>query len=547
MRLTAMVCLGLMTALQAEGDVYRFGRFEQMLTAAHEYANPLQDVRIDIEFSGPGNIKDEVRAFWDGGKNWKVRYTPEETGTYTWKAKSSDASDKTLNAQTGKFTVAKYSGSNPLYQAGEPRLSFDRHYLVQQGGKPWFFLSDTAWNGALLSTDEEWTRYLADRAAKKFTAVQFVMTQWRAGAKDENGQVAFTGTNPIKINPAFFQRMDRKITAVNDAGLVAVPVMLWALSSPAKESPGDSLPVDQAKLLAEYMAARYAGHRVIWVLGGDGDYTGRNAERWRSIGQAVFPEGRKRHLVGMHPRGMQDPWANFAREGWLDIFFYQSGHGDNPQKWQWNATKGPAADWRTEPFHPVIDAEPNYEGHLNYQTKQPITDVQVRRAAYYSVLAGPPAGVSYGAHGIWFWARKAEEPLNHAGTGLAKPWQECLNYPGAQQMKVLHDIFSSIEWWRLRPERYLLRDDTFNEKTFEDYMMAALTEKGDLGMIYLPKNPQVHLNLSRFEGSGRTVRGTWVDPRTGKRSEAGKWGKDEQPTVKTPAPGDWVLILQLEK
>src|SRR5947209_16961717 len=110
-----------MAALQAAGEVYRFGRFEQTLTSAHEYANPLKDVEITVEFSGPGNIKDEVRAFWDGGRAWKVRYTPEDTGTYTWKAKSSDAADKALNSQSGKFTVAKYNGSNALYQAGEPR------------------------------------------------------------------------------------------------------------------------------------------------------------------------------------------------------------------------------------------------------------------------------------------------------------------------------------------------------------------------------------------------------------------------------------------
>jgi hypothetical protein len=542
-----MVCMSVAGSLAADAQVHRFGRFEQTLTASNEYANPLKDVAVNVEFSGPGNIKDEVRAFWDGGKSWKVRYTPQETGTYTWKARSSDASDKALNAQTGKFTVDRYSGSMALYQGGEPRLSFDRHYLVQQGGKPWFFLSDTAWNGALLSTDDEWKRYLADRAAKGFTAVQFVMTQWRAGLKDENGQVAYTGTNPIKINPSFFQRMDKKVKAVNDAGLVAVPVMLWAYSSPAKESPGDSLPVEEAKVLAHYMAARYAGDKIIWMLGGDGDYTAPNDARWRSIGEAVFPQGRKRHLVGLHPRGMQSPWANFAREGWLDIYFYQSGHGDAPAKWQWNATKGPAADWRTEPSHPVIDAEINYEGHQSYQSKQVIGDAQVRRAAYYSLLAGPPAGLSYGAHGIWSWARQPEEPLNHKGTGPAKPWQECLNYPGAQQMKVLRNVVNSIEWWRLRPERYLLRDDNYNTQTFEDYMMSALTEKGDLGMIYMPKNPQVHLNLSRFEGNSDTVAGTWVDPRTGKRSEAGRWKKNEQPIVKTPGAGDWVLILQLQK
>jgi len=58
-----------------------------------------------------------------------------------------------------------------------------------------------------------------------------------------------------------------------------------------------------------------------------------------------------------------------------------------------------------------------------------ITDADVRRAVYYSVLGAPPAGVTYGAHGIWYWSRKAEVPLDHSGTGVALPWYECLVTP----------------------------------------------------------------------------------------------------------------------
>lgn len=125
---------------------------------------------------------------------------------------------------------------------------------MQADNKPWFYLADTAWNGALLSSPDEWKRYLADRAAKTFTAVQFVMTQWRAGRQDAQGQVAFTGSNPIKINPQFFQRMDEKLSAVNNAGLVGVPVMLWALASKDKESPGVGLSTEDATQLARYIA-----------------------------------------------------------------------------------------------------------------------------------------------------------------------------------------------------------------------------------------------------------------------------------------------------
>ncbi|MBI3281241.1 MAG: DUF4038 domain-containing protein [Acidobacteria bacterium] len=541
MRVTSILP-GIVLAAGAGAQEYRYGVYEVTLEAAREYANPLKDVAIELEFEGPGKTRDTVRAFWDGGRTWRARYSPEVTGGFRWRARSTNRSDQLINGKSGAFKVAEYRGPNTLYRGGPPRLSFNRRYLVQSGGKPWFFLSDTAWNGALMSTAEEWSRYLAGRAANKFTAVQFVTTQWRAGRQDEKGQVAFTGTDPIRVNPAFWQRMDRKITAINQAGLVAVPVMLWALTSRDGESPGVSLPADEAIALARYVRSRYNAHHAIWLLGGDGDYAGANAARWKAIGRAVFPEGEKQQLAGMHPRGMRSPWAEYQNEPWLDILFYQSGHGDDARKWRWNATGGPAADWKMEPARPVIDAEPNYEAHISYQSRKKIDDYAVRRAAYYSLLAAPPAGVSYGAHGVWFWSRKAEVPLDHPRTGVAEPWWECLNYPGARQMKVMRDIFDSIAWWKLRPERGLLSDDKYDAAAFHDYVIPALSESNDFALIYLPANPGVKLNLTRFE-SGR-IAGTWIDPRTGKRSPAGSWRPVAEVSLNAPGEGDWLLLLK---
>ncbi len=526
------------TGLAAQ--VHRHGIFEVTLTAAKEHADPLRDVQVTVEFRGPGGAVRQLRAFWDGERTWKARFSPESTGEWGWRSRCSDPSDSGLHERSGRFQVVPYRGANVLYRRGAPRLSPNRRYFVHADGTPWFFLSDTAWNGALMSTREEWEQYLADRSSKRFTAVQFVMTQWRAGRHDELGQVAFTGTDRIQIHPGFFRRMDSKFEALNRHGLVAVPVLLWALSSKEKESPGVGLPADQAILLAQYMVARYGAWHVIWFLGGDGDYRGANAERWKTIGRAVFPQGEPRRPVTLHPRGMQSPWAEYKDEPWLDFFLYQSGHGSDARKWRWNATEGPAKDWTLEPARPVIDGEPNYEGHLSYQARARITDAEVRRAVYYSLLAAPPAGVSYGAHGIWYWARKPEVPLDHPNSGVADPWFECLDYPGARQMKILRDVFDSVEWWKLRPDRGLLAEDPHDE-TFRSYPMPARSEDGRFALIYLPANPTVKLDLSGFGGA---VRGEWIDPRTGARSVAGRWDPVRGIEVKTPAEGDWLLLLR---
>lgn len=531
----ALLALGAVS-FAAEPPVHRNGRFEKTFEVVEEYFNPLTATPVEVEFRGPQGRRETVSAFWDGGRTWRVRFRPEHSGLWEYRVSSREPE---LDNERGEFRVRDYAGPNRLHRLGSPKLSPNRRHFVHTAGAPWFFLSDTAWNGALMSTPEEWDKYLKDRAAKKFTAVQFVMTQWRAGRHDERGQVAFAGTDSIAINPAFFQRMDEKFDALNTHGLVAVPVLLWALTSKEKESPGESLSDEQASLLARYMVTRYAAHHVIWFLGGDGDYRGEKAARWKKIGREVFPAGRRYGPVTLHPRGMQSPWAEFKEEAWLDFFLYQSGHGNDARKWRWNATQGGATDWKMEPPRPVIDGEPNYEAHLDYHTRQPVTDYQVRRAAYYSLLAAPPAGISYGAHGVWFWSRKAEVPLDHPRTGVAQPWWECLDYQGARQMKVLRDIFDSIQWWKLRPDRSLLVED-IEDAEFKTHMMPARSESGEFALIYLPANRSVKLNLEKFAG---TVKAAWINPRTGRRTDAGPLRPQPSIELKTPGEGDWLLLL----
>ena len=540
--MTAHISAALLIAVSGlvSAAVHRHGRFETTLTSVRDYADPLRDVQVTVLLQGPGGARRQVMAFWDGARTWRVRFSPEQTGTWSYRTVASEPADTGLHGQSGRFQVGDYRGGNVLYQRGGPRLSSNRRHFVQADGTPWFWLACTGWNSALLSTTDEWDRYLADRAAKKFTAVQFVMTQWRAGRQDERGMVAFTGVDRIQVNPEFFRRMDSKFDVINEKGLVAAPVLLWALTSRDKESPGASLGTEQASLLARYMVARYGAHQVLWILGGDGDYSGANAARWKAIGRATFPAESHPRPATLHPGGMRDPWPEYKDEPWVGFLMYQSGHGNNAAKWKWNATQGPAAGWKIEPARPVMDGEPNYEAHLDYHTRKPIGESQVRRAAWYSLLGGPPAGVTYGAHGIWFWSRKAELPLDHAGTGATQPWWECLDYPGARQMKVMRDILDTVSWWTLRPDRSLLAEDPADPE-FLAWPMPARSQDGRLAVVYLPSNPTVTLNLSGFGGP---VTGSWADPRTGAIANAGRWDPAARVAVKTPGAGDWLLLLR---
>lgn len=541
-----LLCIILLTETATPGfgqsQVPIWTRFETSFQSDRGYENPLQQIELQARFVSPSGKEQTVLGFWDGGQTWRVRFSPNELGEWKYSTAANETSDKGLHGKSGKFECAAYKGDNPLYQHGAIRLSPDRYYLIRADGMPFFWLADTVWNGALKAAESDWKTFLAERRSKRFTAIQFVVTQWRAGPTDREGQVAFTGKEKIAVQPAFFQRMDRYFDQVNEAGLVGLPVLLWAIKGDI--NPGWSLPEDQAALLVRYMVARYGAHQVIWILGGDGNYTSEEAaKRWHAIGREGLKFNSDR-LTTMHCGGMQWPWDGFRNEKWLDILIYQSGHGNNDASRKWNCVGPPAAKWRDEPHRPVINSEPNYEGHMSYQERKPFQDYHVRRAAYWSILASPTAGLTYGVHGVWSWEEKPAVPLAHAGTGEARPWNEAMQFPGSDQMKIMRDLLDRLPWWELRPADEIVVD-RLDDPTFLHYIKAAKTESGDWAIVYLPDNDGVTIDVKAFGGP---IEGVYFDPRTGKYSKTIEVPPDSpKHQFAVPGPGDWVLVLHKKR
>jgi hypothetical protein len=423
-------------------------------------------------------------------------------------------------------------------------VSSDGRHLEHIDGTPWLWLADTAWNGPLRSTPDEWRQYLEVRRRQGFGAVQFVTTQWIAAPDgDLEGQLAYQGHERITINPAFFQRLDARIDAINGAGLLAVPVMLWAATwtnSAEIDSvnPGVSLPEEQAALLARYMVARWGAHHVVWILNGDGDYRGEKAERWRRIGRAVFGD-RPHAPVVLHPCGMNIPFDEFRQEAWLDLMSYQSGHGDDAATLRWIWDGPPARVWREAPPRPLINLEPPYEDHIAYQSRERVSAHTMRRAAYWSLLVAPPAGVTYGGHGVWGWDDGTAPPVAHPNTGIPRPWQAALLLPGAEQIAHLAAMFGALDWWRLQPAPELLADQP-GDADAAAFVAAASTAEGDLALLYTPQAARLEVDTHRLQPG---LRARWFSPATGQFQAAQRDGPPERSVFATPGEGDWVLLF----
>jgi hypothetical protein len=424
------------------------------------------------------------------------------------------------------------SAASPFAEHGRLRVAKSGTYLEHADGTPFFVLADTCWTGPAMSSAADWRTYLADRKAKGFTAVQFNMASpWRCAPTDADGNASYTlADGKLVPNEAFYRRLDDRLKAINDAGLLAVPVLCWAHK---KGDAGKDLSEEQIVTLVRLEVERYKDAHALWILAGDNNYKGAEAEMWKRVGRAVFGD-RPGALVTTHPTGENWPWKAWEEEKWLTVLGYQSGHGDSPNTWRW-IHQGPPAEYgqRKEWTRPVLNLEPPYEGHNGYTTKQPHSDYSTRRAVYWSLLVHPPAGVTYGGHGVWSWHdRPGRGPIDHEYSGVAKVWREALDLPGATQMGYVRKLFESLPWTDLRPDPTAVQQITARDDPGTFVAAAGTPDRKTLVLYYPAKAKATVAQAVRTDGDAIT----WFDPRTGE----GKRGT----AVAPPDDRDWVVVVR---
>lgn len=502
------------------------------------YNNPIYDVKeFKVTFTSQSGQTLNVNGFWDGGKNWKVRFCPNETGVWKWVSYCSDKKNTGLHNKEGEFNCKLNNSNEDIYKRGAIYHPKGKYYLTYNDGKPFFWLACTAWNGALKSNDEEWDFYLQQRKNNNYNVIQLVTTQWRGCDKNPEGLVAFEGCGYIKINPEFFKRIDRKIDKANEKGLVVSPVILWALPFGQGRylSPGYALPIDEAVLLAKYIVARYQGNHVIWTLGGDGKYYGSLEDRWKEIGRQVF-SGIDHAPVTLHPHGSSWIGEEYAGEDWYDIMGYQSSHSNGERVVNW-INKGPMSQmWDKLKPMPYINMEPNYE-EIFFK----ITDKDVRNASYWSIFATPLAGISYGANGIWPWLAEGEFILNHGGMRGVSSWRKSIEFPGSIQMGYLFEFINRYEWWNFFPANELLIEQP-GEEVYNHWISVVKTADNSTIVAYIPVKCNVKLrNLNNFVYSAK-----WFNPVENSYSDAKIIQKDGVISFGQEFKNDMVVVLTKE-
>jgi hypothetical protein len=437
--------------------------------------------------------------------------------------------------------VSAADDANPFTKHGKLRVAKTGTYLEHADGTPFFVLADTCWTGPALSNPVDWNAYLKDRKAKGFTAIQFnCVSPWRTAPTDGAGRTAYEiADGKLVPNDAFFQQLDTRLKAVNDHGMLAVPVLVWAHKA---GDAGFDLTEPQIIKLVKHEVDLFKNAHCLFVLAGDARYNATDADKWKRVGRAVFGN-LPGPLVTTHPTGMNWPWRDWADEKWLTVLGYQSGHGDDAAAAKW-IHSGPVVEYAKKqdptrpvvrpdvPVRPILNLEPPYEDHFGYQSRRPHTAYSVRRAVYWSLLSAPVAGVTYGGHGVWSWHTKAgEEPTDHKGTGPAKAWNEALSLPGAAQMGHVRKLFESLPWTQLEPAPELVTRDEKDDPL--KFVACAATPDRKVMVLYVPAGARVGL-IPAAPLLGTTM--TWFDPRTGATRPGGG--------LTPPDAEDWVLVVR---
>ena len=584
----------------AEQTRHIWEKVEIVLQAEDSGANPYRDVEVWVDLEGP-DFRRRCYGFWDGDDVFRVRITATAPGTWRWRS-GSNRNDPGLRGRSGSFTAVAWTEAemqeNPT-RRGMIRASANGHAFEYADGTPFFLLGDTWWATPTFRFpwfDDDRPRPMGPGAGFK-DLVQFRRRQgynciamiaafpfwandglpneiqmddgtvlraaWRqAGtrsAKDmhnEDGERPFPMPGKIpgyedafpnleRINPKYFQRMDRKIDYLNAQGIVPfIEVTRRDIGQAWKKF--YDWPESYSRYI-QYVWSRYQANICLFSpIHFDTPAKSIPASEWSDAANRVIdrygpPPFGTMCGTNANPSSLEN-YGHVEEARWLT--FHQIGNRRTHDVYE-HLTK----IYHTAPPVPAINGEPYYDGMLDAEPGSELAALYCRSAMYGSVLSGGLGGHIYGAGG-WkggMWSGEVEEESPY-------PIWEVVRWPSADQLRHLatfvlsegrryQDLIPSDE--SIRPNR------TGQPNGCVGWAYCARTDDSRLFLVYFERDcPRAE--LSRAAPRGR-YQAQWFDPRNGQWIAAGvltagKEGRFRLPNFPDNAArtaNDWALKLQL--
>ena len=515
---------GRVQSAEVSADSVQWRVTELTFQAEKHYDNPFDadEVRFSAVFLGPNNRKLEVPGFWDGGRTWRIRFTPTAPGEWHYATLCRSREDTGLHNVTGQF-VAKTAEGHALWtHGGFLRVSPDGHYLTYTDGTPFFWLADTWWACPSFRVPHDNFRKLVDtRLSQGFSVFQAHGFRSFSHPKGTNAFEAVQNASEEALH--YWRKTDKYYAYADARGMLGI-VGFFTYNS------YDGYDQSNHKRLWRYFIARYGAYPITFLVTQEYNAREEHVQKYIELGAFIKKIDPYKRAMSAHA------WAGFRDKRqawgapWHDFIMLQAGHFRYEQPGYYHDIYSRAAP------NPVLESETNYEGFErgNFRANAEC----IRRCAYTAIQSGC-FGFSYGAQGLYHSVLSRDVPGPTKKWGPVLTWDEGLSQPGGRQLEFLRQCYESVEWWQLEPRPGAVRDHSDilvkaqSDKVFVVWFPAGVTVTGD-----------ARLFGARYDGA--TYTGEWLDPRTGTRTVPEPIRVQARGLVLPARPDeqDWVLILR---
>ncbi|HEX4591355.1 MAG TPA: DUF4038 domain-containing protein [Gemmataceae bacterium] len=407
-------------------------------------------------------------------------------------------------------------------------------YLVDEMGIPFLIAGESPQAMMVNVSEPDAELFFKNRRSHGFNTawINLICAKYTGGRADGStldGLKPFAGDFDLaQPEERYFARCDRIVQlAANSHTLVMLdPAETGSFLAILKKNG-----VDKCRAYGRYLGRRYVRFdNLVWFHGNDyAEDTPENDKLVLAVLHGI-KEFDDRHL-----HTVELDWKRTGRTS-LDSD-------------RWAAAVGLSAAYTYKPVYPLILKDynrkadrrvPTFMVESSYEFEhldgaQLGTPRQLRLQEYSSLLSGA-AGQLYGNKYTWPFL---------AG------WKEKLDTPGAVQMAHVQALFEPRRWSDLVPDQAnsLVTEGRGKFGEF-DYVCAARTPDGRLGMAYLPDRRTVRIDMTRFSGP---VVARWYDPAIGRYRAIPGSPLSNRGTMLFTSPGtnadgpgneDWVLVLE---
>jgi hypothetical protein len=401
----------------------------------------------------------------------------------------------------------------------------NRRFLSMDGGDPFFWLGDTAWDLLARMSREDIDYYLRIRAAQRFSVIQVAaVTTDAAGAPRANalGQPAFVDGDRSRPSDDYFIHLDY-LTGRAAAHGMHVAVLPWY--SGAHVSAGPALDPGVAQGFATWLGTRYRNQPLMWLIPGSA-YAQQGNALASAFGPALREHGGGTQLIARLPSATTpvDP----VRQPWLDLELRSCGSGCAAV---WRVGSQQADGMNQTPCAVAGDAQACAVGIA----------AAVRRGGYSAVFAGA-CGFSFIDETVWS-VRDGNDAASASASTAS--WREALFHSAAEDMQFLRQLVES------RPYQCRIADQGMivgSNLTGMERIGATRGDDGPAGQagsyafVYSGGGRPVTVDLTRLTGT--LIMASWFDPRTGVSTWLGQFAVRGQRAFTPPTRDDWVLVLE---